>query len=71
MKEWAARLKTEGWRCTVCGCPGKKGYDCATQKNRWVYIKLGPATFKIIEKGHIIESGHLYQLEAKMKEHGI
>jgi hypothetical protein len=71
MNEQANRLRAAGWVCSVCGCPGKKGFDCYTTKNRWVRIRINPANFRIIKFNQIIEAGHLYQLEEKMKLHDI
>lgn len=63
-------LQQQGWKCSKCNCPGKLGYDCANAKYRDYIIKLVNARyFRIFKKGHVVASGHNYQLEAKLKEH--
>jgi hypothetical protein len=68
MKE---KIEKAGWTCVKCGCPGRKGWDCAHKSYRGYIVQLREYTFKILNKGHVIESAHLYQLEKKMKEHGL
>jgi hypothetical protein len=71
MTEQKKFLEASGWACSTCGCQGKKGWDCGNKNKRGYIITLRDNGFKIFNKGHTIDVGHLYQLETKMKAHGI
>jgi hypothetical protein len=62
-------LQADNWRCAKCACPGKNGYDCLKRAKRGYIISLTVTGFKLQKMGHIVESGHLYQLDAVLKKH--
>lgn len=63
MKEKLIEL---GWKCYPCGCPGG-GEDCYNKKFNNAVIRLRKRTFRITKAGFIIDSGHAYELENKLK----
>lgn len=64
------KLKSLGWSCHRCSCPGIKGYDCANSKYKGVIITIRGTLFRIIKNSLIVESGqNPSMLEEKMKKH--
>jgi hypothetical protein len=68
MKE---KLISLNWSCVPCSCPGAVGYDCANKLYKGVLIKIKNSSFKILKNGLAIDSGHNYELEAKLKKNEI
>lgn len=65
-------LESKGWKCLPCSCPGKKGFDCMHSKFRGVVINSKTDNnFRIVKNSLVIESGFGYQLEQKLKLHGL
>lgn len=60
-------LKQQGWICQKCNCPGGNGFDCASTHFRNVVIKTEGTRFRIYRNSFLIEAGHGYQLEDKLK----
>lgn len=64
-------LQGLGWKCTPCSCTGTKGYDCLHPVFRGYVVKTRGNAFRIIKKGMVIDAGHSYQLEDKLKANEI
>jgi hypothetical protein len=65
------KLIAMGWKCVKCSCPGGKGVDCANDKYRKYLITIRDNFFRILENGMVIDSGHSYQLDKKLKINGL
>jgi len=68
MKE---KLEAHGWICQRCSCPGNKGFDCVNPNFRKVVIQERGTAFKIFRNSLMIESAYAYQLDEKLKFHGL
>jgi hypothetical protein len=69
MKE---QLQSLGWTCSPCNCGGGKGFDCVNTNHRGIVISSKTHNFfRIVKNSMIIETGWAYELEGKLKKHGL
>ncbi len=71
MKEKKSELESLGWICSKCACPSGQGFDCANKDFRGFLVLLRPKLFKILNKGHVIQAGHHYQLKENLVKNGL
>ena len=64
-------LTSQGWKCLPCSCPGAKGFDCAIKDFKGIIIKLKTLSFKIVKNGLVVDTGHNYEFETKLKSNDI